>query len=113
MEIEPFCPGPAQFTCRGIRTGIILDWTLNGVRISTYTFSRRNEFPQNLTLINTSLDINIQLVNASTNSQDPNSINSISTLSVSDVSILNGSSLQCQDSQEHESNAVTISVKGT
>ena len=106
---ESSCPGPAQFTCRGTETAIILYWTLNGVRISTYNYDIAHEFPRNLTLMNTSLPIEIQVVNAS---QVELSINITSTLSVSNVLFLNGSSLQCQDGLGRESNEIHIIIKG-
>ena len=103
-----FCPGPVQFTCVGIATSVILEWTLEGVRIGTYIFHFEDEFPQDLSVMWTSLQIDsIQIVNAS---QVGLGINIVSTLSVSDVSILNGSSLQCQDGLGHESNAIVFNV---
>ena len=107
-----FCPGPEQFTCSGTETAILFYWTLNGVRISTYLYDTGHEFPRNLTLMDTSLPIEIQVVNAS---QIGLGINIVSTLTVSDVSNLNGASLQCQDALDRESNVinVTVTVKGT
>ena len=106
---ESSCPGPAQFTCVGTETAIILYWTLNGDRISTYIYTVDHEFPRNLPLMNTSLPIEIQVVNAS---QSGLNINIISTLSVSNVLFLNGSSLKCQDEGNRNSNVIHIIIKG-
>ena len=101
-----------QFTCVGTATGILFHWTLDGVRISTYVFDFGHEFPRDLFVRSTSLIDSIQIVNASLVGSG---INIVSTLSVSDVSILNGSSLLCQDTLGHESNAIAFNVivKGT
>ena len=89
-------------------TSVLLEWTLDDVVISTYIFMSGHDFPRNLTVMMTALQIDsIQVVNAS---QVGLGINIVSTLSVSDVSILNGSSLQCRDSLNHESNVIDVVV---
>ena len=112
-----FCPGPAVFTCNATMTSIegVLYWSLSNIRISEYSFNSRDRYPLNLTLTSpNNIHINlIQVVSASV-TQNRSIIEVVSTLSVSDVSVLNRMSLHCEDRfQQSNIFHVTVFYRGT
>lgn len=102
----PFCGGPVVFTCRGTEITIILKWYLNNTVISYYTFDPDHEFPRNV-LLTSPVPLAVEIINVEITGS---SININSTLSVSDVSSLSGSSLHCQDGVGFQSNTIAIVV---
>ena len=105
----PFCGGPVVFTCTATDISIILEWQLNGSVISDYRFVPGQDFPQNVSLRSQAPAVTVQVTNA-TGIAGTSSANIISTLSVSNVSILNGFSLHCQDGLFVPSNTKDIVV---
>ena len=102
----PFCQGPVVFTCNATNIAVVLHWVMDDVRISSYTFNPMDTYPLNLT-VTSSLPAWIQVTSASFNVY---TINVVSTLSISDVSVLNGSSLHCEDQLFVESNSTDVNV---
>ena len=103
---EPYCPGPVLFTCNATDIAIILHWELNNNIIGEYAFNLMDIYPLDVT-VTSPLIHSIQVISATVN---VNSLDIISTLRVSDVSVLNGSSIHCEDSLGRESNKASISV---
>ena len=105
-----FCGGPVVFTCRGIDISIVQEWRLNNdTVISVYAFDFTHTFPRNVTLMPQAPAVKVQITDAS-GMVGSTSVNTTSTLSVSDVSILNGSFLHCQDRVLTRSNTKDIVV---
>ena len=103
-----FCGGPVVFTCRGIDISIIQEWRLNNdTVISVYSFDFTHTFPRNVTLMPQAPAVMVQITDAS-GMVGSTSVNTTSTLSVSDVSILNESFLHCQDRVLTRSNTIDI-----
>ena len=110
LKLEPFCPGPVVFTCNGTGISVVLNWKLNGNTISMYTFRTSHVFPQSLAVLSPSHQIDsVQVVSAAVQAGS-NGLDIVSTLSVTDVSILNGTSLQCADQLLRESNVINVVV---
>ena len=84
-----------MFTCTGTGTSIILEWQLNDSVISIYIFEFAHIFPQSVPLTPQAPAVVIQIISAHINVGS--TVNIVSTLSVSDVTIVNGSSLYCED----------------
>ena len=110
----PFCQGPVTFTCRGTDSPFIFNWVLNGSVITTYLFSRSDTYPLLLNPMAGSSfppGVTIEVDNAALGSQI--SINITSTLMVSNVSTLNGSSLSCGDPGGGSSNVLNVMANST
>ena len=106
---EPYCPGPVLFTCNATDISTVFRWRLNDTIIAEYTFQFMNRrYPLNLT-VESSLINAIQVISVTSN-LSRNSISIISTLRVSAVSVLNRSSIYCEDSLQQRSNVANISV---
>ena len=103
-----YCPGPVTFTCVGIEiTGLFL--LVNGSTVASYSFRVGDTFPLPLE-VDPPLDgVMAEITSASFNQPGAVTIDIISELSVSDVSILNGASLQCETAQTR-SNMLRIDV---
>ena len=103
---EPYCPGPVLFICNA--TDIInINWELNDTSIGEYRFSIMDRYPLNLTVTSPLID-SIQVISATI--LYVNSFDIVSTLRVSDVSVLNGSSIHCEDQLGRESNEAIVTV---
>ena len=105
---EPYCPGPVLFTCNATDISAVLRWELNDNSIGEYTFDQTDRYPLDLTVTSPLID-SIQVISA-TRDENSNSLDIISTLRVSNVSVLNGTSVHCEDSLGRESNEAIISV---
>ena len=101
------CPGPVNFTCVGTEVTSTLFWLVNGSQVAAYGYSSRDDLPEDLD-IEPPLDgvtAVITEVDRTTNTL----FNITSIFSVSDVTVLNGSSLQCEDSN-NASNILMINL---
>ena len=90
------CPGPVNFTCVGTEVTPSLFWLVNGSLVAVYAYSSRDDLPVDLVFISP-----LDGVTAVVTEVDPTTntlFNITSIFSVSDVTVLNGSSLQCGDS---------------
>ena len=103
---EPYCPGPVLFTCSATDIAPTHCWKLNDTSIGEYSFSFTYQYPLDLTVTSPLID-SIKVISATL---DGNSLDIISTLRVSDVSVLNGSAIHCEDLVQRESNEANISV---
>ena len=95
-----------DFTCNATGISVVLFWKLNNQSIASYTFlTDSHRYPHSL-----NLTINLPGTNATVNSATTfgagNSINVVSTLSVSNVAVLNGGTIQCQDNFRGKSNKI-------
>ena len=106
-----YCHGPVVFTCTGIAVSIVLEWQLDDSVISGYTYSSAHDgsFPRSLSVMAAPPGANIVIIVSMVmvNTEIERSIDIISTLRVSDVSSLNGTSLHC-GSTFQSSNTVSI-----
>ena len=84
-----YCPGPVTFTCVVTQINALL-WLVNSSTLTTYT--HKFPLPRNFPLDG----VMAEIINASFNS--PPSFDVTSVLNVNDVSVLNGTSLQCATS---------------
>ena len=103
-----------MFTCTGTGITIVIEWRLNNNSvISVYRFERGHTFPRNVPLLPEAPvpdnAVVVQVTNATEN-VEARTINITSTLSVSNVSILTGSVLHCQDGLEDRSSLKNITV---
>ena len=89
-----YCPGPVTFTCVGTQINALI-WNVNGSRVATYIFQENDEFPYALPL-DFPLDGVMAIITNAINSSAAFDITSL--LNVNDVSVLNGTSLQCKSS---------------
>ena len=92
------CPGPVNFTCVGTEITPTLFWFVNGSQVAVYGHSSRVDLPVDLH-INSPLDgVTAVVTEVDPTTNNLFNITSIFSVSVSDVTVLNGSSLQCGDS---------------
>ena len=107
---QPVCQGRVVFTCTGIAVPSAFSWELNNSDISSFTFDIDPSimYPLELPVIpSLAMDgVVMRVVNATVNSLVPNSIDVISTLNVSDLSVLEGLPLHCQGSFGRRSNTI-------
>ena len=103
---EPYCPGPVLFTCNATDIAAVLHWELNDTNIGGYIFNPMDRYPLNLTVTSPLIN-SIQVTSATV---DGYSFSIISTLRVSDVSVLNRSCIHCEDQLGRESNKENVSV---
>ena len=108
-----YCAGPVTFTCVGTQIGVGLQWLVNNSIVATYNFRDTQTFPFPLT-VDPSLDGVVAAVTSASaiNLTDAREIDITSVLNASDVSVLNGASLQCEILQE-QSNVLQIEVADT
>ena len=107
VPAKPYCPGPVLFTCNATGITIVFRWKLNSHIVGEYAFDPSDEYPLNLTATSPLIE-SIQVISVTL---DGNSLEYIiSTLRVSDVSVLNGSSIHCEDSNHRGSNPAIISL---
>ena len=105
-----FCPGPVTFTCVGTEVNSSVSWLVNGSSVVTYEYQSNDTYPL-IPSVDPSLDGVIATVSsASTNPSVTNRFNVISTLSVSDVSILDKTALHCQDASGDTSETLDIQI---
>ena len=106
-----YCPGPMVFTCTGTAVSVAFEWQLDDSPISGYTYSSAHDgsFPRSLSVMAAppGADIVIIVSMAMVNTEIARSIDIISTLRVSAVSSLNGTSLHC-GSTFQSSNIISI-----
>ena len=101
------CPGPVNFTCVGTEITSTLFWLVNGSLVAVYAYSSRDDLPVDLYIY---LPLNgvtaaVTEVDFTTN----NVFNTTSIFSVSNVAVLNGTSLRCGGSQ-NASNILMINL---
>ena len=83
------------FICKGTEIAIVFEWQLNNSNIVQYTFNDSHSFPRSVPVDSLSYPgVEIQIVDAT---RTGSLINICSTLTVNDISLLNGSSLHCAD----------------
>ena len=111
---EPFCQGRVQFTCTGTKISFVLNWVVNGSVFATYSFASTHTYPFPLNPVPpTSTFPPGVVVNVTEAALSPNITNSIditTILVVSDVSVLDRSSLHCEDSVQFRSNVTNVEV---
>ena len=90
------CPGPVNFTCVGTEVTSTLFWLVNGSRVAVYGHSSRDDLPEDLVFFSPLDGVTARITEADPTTN--NLFNITSIFSVSDVTVLNGSSLQCGDS---------------
>ena len=99
LSLTPYnhvhCPGPVFFKCVGTEVTSTLFWFVNGSRVATYGYNSRDVLPVDLHIypLLEGVTAVITEVDRITN----NLFNITSIFSVSDVTVLNGASLQCGD----------------
>ena len=92
-----YCPGrPVSFTCVGTEITSTLFWVVNGSEVADYGYSSRIDLPVDL-YIDPQLD-GVTAVVTEVDRTTNTLFNITSIFSVSDVTVLNGASLQCGDS---------------
>ena len=83
-----------MFTCTGTEVSIILEWQLNNCSvISEYRYNFSHTFPRSVPLMPGAPAVVVPITNVNVTIGSP----SVNIVCVSDVSILNGSSLHRQD----------------
>ena len=92
----PYCPGPVIFTCVGTEITSSLFWIVNGSEVAAYGYSSRVDLPVDLD-IDPPLD-GVTAVVTEVDRITNTLFNITSIFNVSDVTVLNGASLQCGDS---------------
>ena len=105
QQLGPYCP--VNFTCVGSGITSSLFWLVNGSEVAAYGYRTNHEFPFVLD-VDPPLDGETAIVTDVDGPTD-NVFNITSILSVSNVTVLNGASLQCEDSQD-ASNTLMISL---
>ena len=97
----PFCQGRVQFTCRGTEVPIVLNWFVNDSIFATYSFANIDTYPRPFDpeppASSFPPGVVVNVTSAAMNPNVPASIDITTILDVSDVSVLNQSSLFCQD----------------
>ena len=101
------CPGPVNFTCVGIEITPTLFWFVNGSEVADYGYRGDHVFPFVID-IDPPLD-GVTAVITEVDRTTNNLFNITSIFSVSNVAVLNGTSLQCGDSK-NASNILMISL---
>ena len=111
----PLCERLVRFTCTGTELPFVLNWVLNGSILAAYSFSSTHTYPFPLAPEppDSSFPPGVA-VNVTSAARNPNvatSIDITTILDASDVSVLNLSSLRCEDSiQLIMSNEINIEV---
>ena len=101
------CPGPVNFTCVGTEITSSLFWFVNGSEVADYGYRAGQEFPFVLD-VDPPVD-GVTAIITDVDGPTDNVFNITSILSVSNVTVLNGASLQCENSQD-ASNILMISL---
>ena len=87
-----------------------VSWLVNGSSVGSYEYQSNDTYPQDLS-VDPSLDgVTAIVSSASTNPSVTNRIDVLSTLSVSDVSILDKTALHCQDASGDTSETINIQI---
>ena len=95
-----YCPGrPVSFTCVGTEITSSLFWLVNGSEVADYGHKAGQEYPFVLD-IDSPLDEVTAVITDVDGPTNNNLYNITSIFSVSDVTVLDGTSLQCEDSQD-------------
>ena len=97
------------FICKGTEVAIVFQWQLNNSNIVQYTFNDSHTFPRSVPVDSISYPgVEIQIVDATVNGS---LIDICSTLTVNDISLLNGSSLHCVDATGNPNRTIDILVE--
>ena len=106
-----YCPGPVTFTCVGTEIGILF-WNLNDRTLATYAYRSGDEFPLTVPLNSPPAGVTVTITNAFS---EMSLLNLTSVLIVDDVSVLNDSSVQCEEPGIESAvfNIIVEAVEGT
>ena len=112
LSLGPLCERHVLFTCIGTELPFILHWVVNGSIFAVYAFSSTHTYPFPLDPVPSASSFPPGVVvNVNDATLSPNVANAIditTILDVSDVSVLDRSSLRCEDSiQLTRSNVIT------
>ena len=113
FSMGSFCPRPVNITCTGSEISTTFLWKYGSVNLVDYSYRSTHEgsFPRPL-----SLPVHLQGVTAEVFIATPSinnqaAIDIVSTLFIEDVSVLNGSSIFCEDGLGARSEEFDISVQ--
>ena len=103
------------FTCIGTEVPAVLRWVVNGSIFATYSFASDDTYPRPFNPVPPASSfppgVVVNVTSAAINPNLPTSIDITTILDVSDVSVLDRSSLYCEDSIELiRSNVIDIEV---
>ena len=115
LSSGPLCERHVQFTCTGTELPYVLHWVLNGSIFATYPFLSTHLYPFPLDpeppASSFPAGVVVNVTDAAPNRDVPTSIDITTILDASNVSVLNRSSLYCEDSiQLIRSNVIDIEV---
>ena len=109
-----FCQGHVQFTCTGTEISFVLNWVVNGSIFAAYSFASTHTYPFPLAPLPPASSfppgVVVYVNDAALSPNVANSIDITMTLDVSDVSVLDRSSLRCEDSVQFSSNVTNVAV---
>ena len=90
-----YCPGPVTFTCVGTEIGSLF-WLVNGQVLATYAYRPGDEFriPLTPTLNSPPTGYTFEITDAFS---EMNLLNVTAVFSVEGVTVLNGSSVECEE----------------
>ena len=96
----------------GTEVNSSVSWLVNGSSVGTYEYQSTDVYPLNLSVDRPIAGVVATVLNASTNPSVTNTFDVTSTLSVSDVSILDKATraLQCQDASDASSETLNIQI---
>ena len=101
LSSGPLCERHVQFTCTGTELPFTLRWVLNGSIFATYSFSSTHMYPFSLNPEPPASSFPPGVVVDVTDADDVATTIDVTTiLDVSDVSVLNRSSLFCEGSAQ-------------
>ena len=111
----PLCERHVQFTCTGTELPVVLHWVLNDSIFATYSFTPTRTYPFPLDPVPPASSfppgVVVSVNDAALSPNVANAIDITTILDVSDVSVLNLSSLYCEDSiQLIRSDVIDIEV---
>ena len=116
LSSGPLCERHVQFTCTGTELPYVLHWVLNDSIFAIYPFSSTHLYPFPLDPVPPASSsfppgVVVNVTSAALNPNVPTSIDISTILDISDVSVLDRSSLYCEDSiQLTRSNVIDIEV---
>ena len=109
---QPVCQGSLRviFTCTGIDVPSVISWQLNNATISSFAYADTRDasisYPLERPIMPPLPGVVMKVVTATVNSLSSNSIDVVSTLNISDLSVLEGLPLHCQGSFGRRSNTI-------
>ena len=102
LSSGPLCERHVQFTCTGTELPFVLHWVLNGSIFAIYSFSSNDMYPLPFNRVPPASSfppgVVVNVTSAVMNRNVPAAIDITTILDASDVSVLNQSSLRCEDS---------------